>query len=108
MAGNIDIIREDFDLYFNGKLIEFSNGEQILVRDNITYDSKQPDLYHTVQQGDTITFLPWKYYKNFATNPSRYWKYIADANNIINPLDLTSYVGKNLIIPDYQLMRLSE
>lgn len=109
MADNIEIIRQDFDLFFNGKLINFDNGEKILVRENITYDSKQPDLYHVVQRGDTITYLAWKYYSDIiAENSSRYWKYIADVNNIINPLDLTEYIGKNLIIPNFQLMRLSE
>lgn len=102
------LVAKDFDLYYNGFTIVFDNGEQLLERPLIPYESKQPDLYHTVKQGDTITGIAWKYYKDFTNDSTKYWKYIADVNNIQNPLDLTEYLGKNLLIPNFQLIKLVE
>ena len=109
MANNIvSIERRDSDLYFNGRLIVFPNGEQLLERDLISYESKQPDVYHTVMQGDRITSIAARYYGAFTENPAQYWKYIADVNNIENPLDISAYIGKNIIIPNFYLIRLVE
>lgn len=108
MADNKTIERKDKDLYFNGVLLSFAGGEQLLERELISYESRQPDVYHTVQQGDTLTFIAWKYYKSFSSDASQYWKYIADANNIENPLDLSGLLGKEILIPNYNLARLAE
>lgn len=110
MVTDEEIERDDFDLYYHGTLIVFDNGEQLLVRDIIPYQSSQPDLYHKVIKGDTLTYLAWYYYQNFTEHPSRYWKYIADGNNslFMNPMDLSGLVGTNILIPNFQLMKLAE
>ena len=61
MADNTTLERKDHDLYFNGRLLAFEDGEQLLERELISYESRQPDVYHSVQQGDTITYIAWKY-----------------------------------------------
>lgn len=99
---------EDFDLYINGSVINLPDGDSMLIRDLINYDPKQPDIYHTVQDGDTITFISWLYYRNVIKNAERYWKFIADTNEIINPLDLSEYVGKDLVIPNFNQIKLAE
>lgn len=106
----MDYKRRDYDLYYGGTLVVFDNGEQLLTRQEIQYESKDPDIYHTVIEGETLTGIAWQYYKNF-TDPiraNRYWKYIADVNGITNPLDLTDYIGTDIIIPNYNLIRLKE
>ena len=108
MADNTTLERKDHDLYFNGRLLAFEDGEQLLERELISYESRQPDVYHSVQQGDTITYIAWKYYRSFTPNATHYWKYIADANNIENPLDISSLVGSEILIPNYNLARLAE
>lgn len=106
MEDNIE--RRDFDLYYNGRVIAFDDGSKILERDKIDYKSTQPDIYHTVQGGDTLTYLAWKYYNKITPNASRYWKYIADVNNILNPLDISEYIGYELLIPNFNLIKLAE
>lgn len=102
--------RQDFDLYFNGTIVKYENGQYELQRKFIAYDSAEPDLYHMVIQGETLTGIAWNYYKKFTTpeRAMRYWKYIADVNNILNPLDITSLVGTQIIIPNFNLCKLSE
>lgn len=102
--------RKDFDLYFNGKIIVFTNGQSILQREKINYSSSEPDLYHSVIEGETLTAIAWKHYQKFTTKnrAMRYWKYIADVNNIMNPLDITDLVGSDIIIPNFNLCKLSE
>ena len=102
--------RQDFDLYFNGNIVQFENGQYELQREKITYDSSEPDLYHTVLQGDNLTYIAWLYYKNHTTptRAMRYWKYIADVNDILNPLDISSYIGSRIVIPNFNLCKLSE
>lgn len=104
-----DVIeRQDSDLYFNGYITQFSNGDKILERDLIEYTPQQPDLYHLVQQGDTITYLAWRYYQNITENANKYWKYIADANNIENPLDLSEMIGREILIPHFDYIKMIE
>lgn len=100
--------RKDYDLYYSGTIIEFSNGESIVERELLNYNSSQPDVYHTVKQGETITQIAYMYYKDFTPQATHYWKYIADVNNILNPLDIRELVGYEILIPNYQLARLSE
>lgn len=100
---------KDFDLYFKGMIIDFGDGIGMLERTDIPYVPSPGDRFHTVIGGETITHIAYKEYKDVAGERAPfYWKYIADANNIMNPLDLTEYVGKMIIIPDFNLMKLSE
>ena len=98
----------DFEHYSSGTVISFEDGSKILVREKIEYTAKEDDLYHTVQQGDTLTYLAWYYYRTVTNNSPKYWRYISDANNIINPLDLSSYIGKSIVIPDFHSIKLKE
>jgi len=99
---------QDFDLYSNGIIINFPEGDSILQRKKIPYNPKEPDRYHTVVEGDTLTYIAFIFYKDFTANAPKYYKYIADVNNIFNPLDLKSYIGKDIIIPNFGLIKLSE
>lgn len=102
------IRRKTSDLYVNGFIEEFPNGDIYLERDHIEYTSKEPDIYHPVIKGDTLTYIAWRYYKSVTDHPSRYWKYIADVNEIENPLDISEFIGLTLIIPNFHLIRINE
>ena len=88
------------DLYANGTQIVFSSGEGKLSRDKVEYAGEEGDNYYTVKIEDTITGIAYQQYKDLVDRPSRYWPIIADSNLIQNPLDLSSLVGKDILIPD--------
>lgn len=96
------ILRLDLDLdnmYASGKLFNMDDG-QLLLRSNITTEGKEDDIYMILREGQTLNHLAWVAYKDKVENPSRYWWVIADANNIQNPLDLSSFVGTELLVPN--------
>jgi len=88
------------NLYGNGRIIQFNDGEQIIIRDLITSDKFEDFEYHTVMQNDEITNIAYKYYKGVANDASKYWWVIADVNNIMRPHDISDLLGQDLIIPN--------
>ncbi len=44
--------------------------------------------------------IAWKEYSDIVDIPQFYWWIIAEANEILNPLDITEYEGTQIIIPD--------
>lgn len=95
------------NMYADGRIIQFSDGSTLLVRDRIEYKEIEPDDYYPVKYNDRITSIAYKYYKRIVILPSHYYWVIADANNIINPLDLSSYVGKEIVIPNILNFKLT-
>lgn len=91
---------KDFDLYSNGFIEEFADGFKYLERNEIEYTGNDTDRFHTVKAIDTITKIAAKKYKNILELPHQYWWIIADANDIENPMDLTSLIGEEIVIPD--------
>lgn len=88
------------NMFANGRMIVFDDGSGKLVRDRLVYEPNEPDSYYTVKIDDVITRIAYKSYQSKVLLPSHYWWIIADANKIINPLDLSSFVGKEIIIPN--------
>lgn len=81
--------------YAYGKLIDFGDGEEQLLRAQFAYNESQITKTHTIKEGDTLSNLAGKEYGN-----SKLWWLIADVNGdiITNPLELE--VGKVIIIPN--------
>lgn len=88
------------NLYSNGGVYSLTDNEELLLREIIPFKGTVTDQYHTVVQGDRLDLVAWKYYRDLVEDASKYWWLIADANNIIHPLDLSDYVGKELLIPN--------
>lgn len=88
------------NLYRTGAVTQFSNGEQLLTREQLTLVGDEEDKYHLVREGDDLTILAWRYYRKIGVDVSKYWWIIADANNIHNPLDLSDLVGTEILIPN--------
>lgn len=88
-------------LYRNGYLVAFEDSDDImLLRDVIPFEGTVKDTYYVVRREDRIDLIAYKHYKDLVEDPSKYWWVLADANGIVNPLDLSSYVGKEILIPN--------
>lgn len=81
------------DAYTDSYTIIYNEGDESLERRPITHREDIEDRVYTIKEEDTLTLIAFKFY-----NESLLWFIIADANNIINPLDITP--GKNIIIPN--------
>jgi len=89
------------NLYADGTLVTLPNGSVVLNREKIKYEPSSTDERHTVLQGETLTGITYKKYNTVSEDCSKYWWIIADVNNIQNPLDISEYVGQEIIIPDF-------
>lgn len=94
------------NMYANGRQIIFADGTGKLRRYIVVYDPTEPDSYYPVKHGDIITQIAYQKYKSFFPKASHYWWMIADANKMINPLDLTRYLGVEIIIPNIANFKL--
>lgn len=88
------------NLYRNGEVIQFEDGESILVRELIPFEGTVKDEYYTVRLEDRLDLIAYKHYSRIVEDSSKYWWVIADANNIHNPLDLSEHLGVELLIPN--------
>jgi len=88
------------NLYANGSIVQFENGEQILIRPKFTIDQFTNFDYYTVTQGEELTSIAQRVYGRKVKDPSKYWGVIADVNNIFDPLDLSKLVGTDIYVPD--------
>lgn len=93
--------------YANGRQLVFTTGDAKLVRDKIEYVPKEADDFYVVKIDDLLTRIAYDFYKEKVQLPHQYWWVIADANNIRNPLDLTGYVGTEIVIPDILNFKLN-
>ncbi len=105
MAEEVIVLKEE-NLYSNGRVIIFDDGQKSLSREVINYAPRETDRFHLVKASDELTKLAGKFYGQSIKNAGKYWWVIADANNIINPLDLTSLVGVEIVIPDLLSLKL--
>jgi len=93
--------------YFNATVVSFPDGTQYLEREELDYQPQQTDDYHRVTFGETPNQIAYKRYNQFEPiYAGRYWHFICDVNGIVNPLDLSSYVGTEIVVPSYPLARL--
>lgn len=90
----------DNNLYRNGLIFQFSGGEQLLERDQLVLQGDLEDFYHTVRHEDRLDRIAYRFYKDLVPDSSKYWWVIADANEIENPLDLSEWVGVEILIPN--------
>lgn len=89
------------NLYRNGEIFAFEGtDEQLLYRELLSIKGTEKDTYYTVLMNDRIDLIAYKHYKNQVEDASKYWWVIADANNITDPLDLSEYIGKEILIPN--------
>lgn len=97
MIENIEVRQNN--LYQNGELVTFSDNSQALFRKIIEIPTTVEDRYHGLAKEESLDFLAWLYYQDEVEDPSKFWWAIADANDIIDPFDLDSYIGTEIRIP---------
>ena len=97
------------NLYQNGIIYQFEDGKNLLDREPVNIEPTLSDDYHTYIKGQELDQLAYLYYKDIVPDPSKFWWLIADANNIVNPLDLDYLEGTEIIIPNITkaLLRLN-
>jgi hypothetical protein len=83
--------------------------DRLLFRNKVVWKKQPSDVMHTVAEGETIEGIAQRYYQNIRENAQNYWSFIIDANEvdglyIMNPLDLSDLVGKEIRIPTLQLI----
>ena len=88
------------NLYANAKVIQFLNGEQILIREKLKLADFSELDYHTVRQEEDLTKLAYQKYKNKVKDASKYWWLIADVNEMMKPYDISDLLGKEIAIPN--------
>lgn len=90
------------NMYANGQMIVYADGTGKLKRDFIEYVPNEEDDYHTIKFGDRLTSIAYFYYKNKVQLPQHWWWVIAEANRSIIrvPMDLSLYVGIEIVVPD--------
>lgn len=103
-----EITLKDNNLYQNGRIIVFDNGEEELERDLLTFPGDEKDSYYTIKAGDELTKIAEAKYKDFADDAGKYWWILADANNIENPLDISELIGQDIVIPSFEKFSLRE
>lgn len=98
---------QDNNLYYNGYINYYeADGEGELLREKLVVLPQQGDVWHTVMVRDRLMKLAYDFYKDYVPDASKLWFVIADANNIYDPLDLTEWIGKDILIPDIIRIRL--
>ena len=89
------------NVYANGRIIDFDDGEQLLLRSfNFSIDMFEEFDYHTVVDDETLSDIAFRKYRFKVKDPSKYWYVIADVNEIHDPLDISEYVGSSIVIPN--------
>jgi hypothetical protein len=88
------------NVFRNGRIVEISSTEKLLVREKFETVGTVEDRWHLVKTTDRLDVLAWKYYGSRYDDASKFWWVIADANNIMNPLDLSELVGKEILVPE--------
>ena len=82
------------------------NVEERLEREPLVYQGSNNDQYYTVRLGDMLDAIAYRFYKEIEPDADKWYWVIADANEIDNPLDLSAYVGTDILIPDLLTVKL--
>jgi nucleoid-associated protein YgaU len=98
------LILPENNLYYKGYIVVLPNGDTFLEAADYVAPTKPKFTLHTVVQGDEITKLAYKYYKGIVPDASKYWHFIANANDLETPWALE--IGMVLQIPDVLQLRL--
>lgn len=92
------------NLYVDARIYSLGNGEELMIREPLTWKIQSTDKIHVVKIGESLDQIAHQYYNKKRNNPEKYWWLIAEANNIQNPLDIEYLVGKSITIPDVLLL----
>lgn len=86
-------------LYSRGFVVRYPEGDISQERHPLNHIGSEGDRLHIVIEGETLTYLAYKYYRD----PLK-WFVIADVNKVDNPFILE--MGRELVIPNIENYRL--
>lgn len=89
------------NLYASGIVLELNDNSFLLERKSLIIHPEESDRWHRVKYGDELDSLSHKYYSNIVDDAAKYWWFIAEANGVTNPLDISDLVGTYLLIPEF-------
>lgn len=95
---------DQYSLYANGFVITDTNGNNILLRNRLTYPASNTDTFLVLRHGETLPAFAYRAYISTLTADAaqKSWHVIAEANSIFDPFDLSAYYGTYLRIPKLQ------
>lgn len=94
------------NLYTTGRIVVFTDGRQKLVREKLKLEPSKTDFYYTVKKGDMWDEIAYRYYNKYVNRAWTCWWMITDMNKVKNPLDITPYIGTEIVIPNIQRVLL--
>lgn len=96
-----DLRLNNSSLYSDGVVVEINGDTPELYRDEVEWRGNIDDQNYTVRIGDTALSIAYAKYRDNFEDPERYYWLIMDANKEIeNALDLSEFVGKDIIVPN--------
>lgn len=98
---------KDSNPYAGGAIIVFEDGTQILEAQPKRIIKNPKFQEHLVVDGDELTVLAWKYYGNLVPDAGKYWKVIAEENNLEKAHILEDMIGEKIRIPDILQWKIS-
>ncbi len=94
------------NLYANGKIVRFKDGEEVLIRKKFKLLDFENYDYITVTENSELTNMAYRSYVGQVEDPSKLWFLIADVNNVHNPFDLSKLIGEDLAVPNIFELKL--
>lgn len=89
------------------RFIRFPDGTGYVMRNRLKWTSSIRDRYHKVRVGEMLDGIAYKYYgPRSPKDASELWWVLADVNDIVDPFDISAWVGRELLIPDYDRLQL--
>ncbi len=98
---------KDSNPYAGGSIIIFDDGTQILEAQPKRVIKNPKFRTHLVVEGDELTVLAYRYYGNLVTDAGKYWKVIAEENNLEKAHILEEMIGETILIPDILQWKIS-
>ena len=101
-----EIELSDYNPYQNAQIVVVEDDIMEMEFPDYAYQKSENDVYYTPLRGEKLTDIAYKYWDEIVPNAGKYWWVIAYANDIVNPLDESEYVGKEVLIPDILQFKL--
>lgn len=78
---------------------------ELLLGEYPAYVRNGKERFHLVNKGDLLVNIVHEYYKNLTDDKTKYLiPFVAHVNNILNPLDISAFENKYIVIPDIELL----
>ncbi len=98
---------KDSNPYAGGTITVSDDGTQILEAQPKRVIKNPKFQEHLVIEGDELTVLAYRYYGNLVPDAGKYWKVIAEENNLEKAHSLEEMIGETILIPNILQWKIS-